>query len=47
MTLETCVFDFDRPVTKEYIVFGYSLMDRVTKTCIIPVEQIKKAFIPV
>ena len=47
MTLETCVFDFDRPVTKEYIVFGYSVMDRVTKTCIIPVEQIKKAFVPV
>lgn len=46
MTLETCVFDFDRPVTKEYLMFGYSLMDNTTKTCVIPVEQFKKDFIP-
>ena len=45
MTLETCVFDFDRPVTKEYLMFGYSLMDNVSKTCVIPVEQFKKDFI--
>ena len=46
MTLETCVFEFDRPVTKEYLMFGYSLMDNTTKTCVIPVEQFKKDFIP-
>jgi hypothetical protein len=45
MTLETCVFEFDRPVTKEYLMFGYSLMDNTTKTCVIPVEQFKKDFI--
>jgi hypothetical protein len=46
MSLETCVFDFDRPVSKEYILFGYSVMDRSTKTCLIPLEQIRKSFMP-